>query len=320
MAHAGKIVTVFGGSGFVGRQIVKQLADIGMTIKVSTRVPERANFLKPCGVVGQVVPIACNYSDIHSIRSVLKGSDYAVNCVGISHERGRRNKFQTVHVDFAVAIAKACEEEGVDKLVHLSALGCDKGTSKYAKTKYEGEKAVSVNFPKATILRPSVIFGVDDEFFNKFAEISRFSPVLPLIGGGKTKFQPVYVGDVAKAAVKSLTMSGDEVYGKTYQLGGPEIVEFKDIYKLIFKYTMRPRILLPVSFLLMKFKAFFLNFWPNPVLTCDQVEGLKTDSIVEDGALSCGHLDIEAMAMSLVLPSYLECYRSGGRFASTKQA
>lgn len=319
MAHTGKIVTVFGGSGFVGRQVVKQLAEIGMTVKVVSRVPERANFLKTCGTVGQVVPVFCDYSDIHSVRTVLKGSDYAVNCVAILYERGRKNVFQAVHVDFAVTIAKSCTEEGVERLVHISSLSCEKGTSTYAKTKYEGEKALSVNFPRATILRPSVIFGQDDAFFNKFAELSRFAPVLPLIGGGKTKFQPVYVGDVARAVICSLTLSDDAVGGKVYQLGGPEVMNFKQIYQIIFKYTKRRRILMPIPFGLMKVKAFFLGLLPNPVLTCDQVESLKTDNVVDDGALSFNHLGIEPKAVALVVPSYLESYRAGGRFADAKQ-
>ncbi len=321
MVHAGKIATVFGGTGFLGTQIVRELADRGITVKVATRVPERAYFLKPCGVVGQVVPFACDYSDPESVRNAVSGADYVVNCIGILFEKGKKSKFQRAHVDTPAMIAKACTDEKVPRFVHVSALACDKGTSKYAKTKREGETAVTNNFSKATILRPSVIFGEGDNFFNMFAELSRYLPFLPLIGGGKTKFQPVFVGDVADAAMKVLFSASDVYQGKTYQLGGPEVVDFKAVYEILFKHTGRKRKLVPLPFAIARIEATFLSLLPNPLLTPDQVESLKTDNIVDDSALSFREFDITPKSMDLILPKYLEHYRAGGaRFTRSKVA
>lgn len=312
MAQNEKIATVFGGTGFVGTQIVRELAALGYLVKVATRIPERAYFLKPCGNVGQVVPLACDYSDEQSIARAVENADVVFNCNGILFEKGKRSKFQSVHVDGPASIAKACSQQGVARFVHVSALACDKGTSKYAKSKLEGEKAVLSAFPKATILRPSIIFGAGDSFFNMFAELSRYVPVLPLIGGGKTKFQPVYVGDVADAAIKVATDPSDGYVGKVYQLGGPDVVNFKEIYELIFKYTNRRRCMVNLPFAVAKVEAVFLSLLPKPLLTPDQVESLKTDNVVEDGALGFNSLGISPTNMDVVLPSYLERYRSGG--------
>ncbi len=310
MAHKNQTATVFGGSGFVGRQIVRELAAKGFIVKIATRVPERANFLKPCGAVGQVVPILCDYTDAHSVREAVKGSDYVVNCIGILFEKGKRNRFQKIHVDVPAMIAKACSDEKVSRFVHISALGCEMGTSKYAKSKFEGEKAVLSNFSSATILRPSIIFGADDNFFNMFAEMARYAPVLPLIGGGKTRFQPVFVGDVADCAMAAL--ASEDFQGKAYKIGGSDVVNFREVYEMVFKYTGRRRPLISLPFGLAKIEAFFLALLPKPLLTPDQVESLKTDNVVEDGGLSMQHLGIKPTSMRLVLPSYLESYRAGG--------
>jgi len=307
-----KIATVFGGTGFVGRQVVRELAALGYTVKIATRVPESAYFLKPCGAVGQIVPFACNYGDAGSIANAVRGADYVVNCIGILYERGKRSTFQRAHVDTPAMIAKACADEGVDAFVHISAMACDKGSSKYAKTKLEGEKAVMSNFPSAVILRPSVIFGENDNFFNMFAELARYVPVLPLIGGGKTKFQPVYVGDVADAVLKTLTDKSGHHGGKVYQLGGPDTVDFKQIYELLFAYTGRARKLISLPFKIAKIEAFFLGMLPNPLLTRDQVESLKTDNVADDGALSLKHLGIIPKSMDLILPTYLGRFKEGG--------
>lgn len=307
-----KIATVFGGTGFVGRQIVRELAARGLTVKIATRIPESANFLKPCGDVGQVVPVLCHYGEEESIANIVAGSDYVVNCIGILFEKGKKRTFQKAHVDTPTNIARACANHGVSRFVHISALACDKGTSRYAASKYEGEKALSAAFPQATILRPSVIFGPDDNFFNMFAELARYVPVLPLIGGGKTKFQPVYVGDVADAALVALLDPATTFQGKTYQLGGPEIVNFKEIYHKLFSYTKRPRKLIPLPFSIAKIEAFFLSALPTPLLTRDQVESLKTDNITDDGALGFESLGITPTAMDLILPHYLTYYQSGG--------
>lgn len=315
-----KIATVFGGTGFVGRQVVRELAQRGFIVKVATRIPESAYFLKPCGAVGQVVPFACNYNDASSITNAVKNADYVVNCIGILYERGKRSTFQRANVETPAMIAKACADEGVDAFVHISAMACDKGTSKYAKTKFEGEKAVISNCPSAVILRPSVIFGENDNFFNMFAELARYVPVLPLIGGGKTKFQPVYVADVADAVITGLTDKAGHHGGKVYQLGGPDIVDFKQVYRLLFKYTGRERKLVFLPYAIAKIEAFFLGMLPKPLLTSDQVESLKTDNIVDDGALSLKHLGITPKSMDLILPTYLDRFKEGGVFGEKKAA
>lgn len=320
MAHNDKIATVFGGTGFVGRQIIRELAARGITVKVATRIPESAYFLKPYGAVGQIVPITCNYGDSQSVHAAVKNADYVVNCIGILFEKGKKSKFQKAHVDVPAIIAKACADEKVKSFVHISALGCNIGTSKYAKSKLEGETAVLSNFAKVTILRPSVIFGEDDNFFNMFAELARYMPFLPLIGGGETRFQPVYVGDVADAAVKALLVSGPKYKGRIYQLGGPDVVSFKDIYHKLFAYTARPRRLVNLPFCVAKFEAGFLSLLPKPLLTPDQVESLKTDNIVEESAVGFETFDITPTSMDVILPQYLERYCAGGFFSKAKAA
>ncbi len=320
MAHREKVATVFGGTGFLGRQVVRRLAARGVTVKIATRVPERASFLKTCGAVGQVVPVQCDYSDPGSISSVIRESDFVVNCVGILYERKKRAKFEHEHVDVPAMIAKACDDEGASRLVHISALGCDTGVSKYAQTKYDGENAVRTNFSDAVILRPAVMFGQDDDFFNKFAELARFSPFLPLIGGGEVRMQPVYVGDVADVVMECLFDSCGKFQGKLFQIGGPDIVTLKDIYQKLFKYTGRTKKLLSVPFGIAKFEAAFLKYWPKPILTPDQVDSLKTDSVVDGKAMGIGVFDVHPKSMDLVLPSYLETYKSGGRFAVEQSA
>lgn len=203
MSMTGKIVTIFGGTGFIGRHTVRRLAKAGYTVKVATRAPESAYFLRPCGTVGQIVPFAVDYSDDKSVAAAIAGADSVINCVGILYEK-RKQSFEKIHVGLARTIANACRDGDVKHLVHISALGIDKNNSKYAAGKRAGEEAVRNAFPAATILRPSVVFGPEDQFFNKFAALSAVIPALPLIGGGKTKFQPVYVGDVAAAVMAAL--------------------------------------------------------------------------------------------------------------------
>lgn len=323
MTLSTKIATVFGGTGFVGRQIVRELAKLGVRVKVATRVPERAYFLRPCGVVGQIVPFACSYHEPASIAEAVQGSDFVVNCVGILYEKGKKQTFKHAHVDLPANIASACAKAGVERLVHISALGLEDSTSRYAATKRDGEKAVLSNFPAATILRPSVIFGEDDDFFNKFAEMARYLPFLPLIGGGHTKFQPVYVGDVADAVMVALTwpvVGPDNPQGRIYELGGPEVLNFKEIYERLFQYTHRPRPLVEVPYGLAKMQAFFMGILPQPPLTRDQVESLKTDSVVTDKALTFENLGITPTALASVLPLYMETYRAGGRFGEKQAA
>lgn len=311
-----KTATVFGGTGFIGAQIVRELAKKGWVVKVATRVPERAFFLRPCGVPGQIVPIACASCDPDGIAAAVRGSDFVVNCIGILYERGKA-KFRRAHIKLPGLIAQACARERVSRFVHLSALGVNSG-SKYGASKRDGEAAVSKAFPDATILRPSVVFGPDDRFFNLFAELARYTPVLPLIGGGGTRFQPTYVGDVADAVLAALTLPGngpDDPRGKIYELGGPDIVTFREIYERLFRCTGRRRILMTLPWGLAKIDAAFLSLLPKPPLTPDQVESLKTDSVVCPGALTFDNLGIHPAGMDLILPSYLDYYRPGGRFA-----
>lgn len=317
-----KTACIFGGTGFIGRQIVRELAQKGVRVKVATRIPESAYFLKPCGSVGQVVPVLCNYNDPASIQSAVRGCDYVVNCIGILFER-KKNAFQRIQTDLPANIAKACAEEGVERFVHISALGIEESRARYAKSKLEGEKAVLANFPHATILRPGVVFGEDDDFFNKFAALSAILPFLPLIGGGKTKLQPVFVGDVADAAIAALGLPvvGDaDPQGKIYELGGPDVASFKDIYGTLFYYTKRKKKLVSMSWGLAKLQASFLSLLPNPLLTRDQVESLKTDSVVSGKYPVFANLGITPTSMHTVLPVYLSRYRSGGRFADVKKA
>ena len=311
-----KIATVFGGTGFVGRQIVRELASRGVRVKVATRVPERAFFLKPCGDVGQVVPFYCDYTDEESVASAIKGSDFVVNCIGVLYQRGK-NSFKRLHSDLPEVIASVCQQEGVSRFVHISALGVNKGSSKYSESKHAGEIGVKANFPQATILRPSIIFGEDDNFFNQFAELSRYIPVLPLIGGGETKFQPVFVGDVADAVMVSLEK--DEAAGQIYELGGNEVLSFKDVYERIFKYTGRKRAMISLPFWLMKIEAALLSLLPKPLITPDQVESLKTDNVLSGEHQGLQELGIVPTSLALILPTYLETYRTGGRFGEIKK-
>lgn len=316
------VATVFGGTGFIGRHIVRALADRGVIVKVATRVPERAFFLKPYGRVGQIVPFACRYDSPESLKRAVQGSDIVVNCVGILFERGKRKTFKRVHVDFAAAVARACSEAGVARLVHLSALGCDKATSKYAASKLEGEGAIFSNFPQASILRPGPVFGTEDRFFNLFAELSRYIPFMPLIGGGRTKMQPVYVGDVSQAAMACLYAAGEgphaDVEGKVFELGGPDVLSMKDIYENVFHYCRRKRLMITIPWPLAKLQAWFLSFMPRPILTPDQVETLRTDCVVSEGAKGFKDLEMRPCSVDGVLPSYLEVYQSGGRLACAR--
>lgn len=321
MAQRYKTATVFGGTGFVGTQVVRELAKRGITVKVASRVPERAYFLRPCGVVGQVVPFACDYSAEAIVRAA-EGADYVVNCIGILFEK-KKNAFRRAHVEIPSAIAAVSARVGVSRLVHISALSADRGSSRYAQTKLEGEKAVLAAFPDATILRPSVIFGDGDGFFNMFARMASILPALPLIGGGHTKFQPVYVGDVADAVMAALELpvqGAVNPQARIYELGGPHVVNFRQIYQTLFHYTGQPRALVSLPYGLAKLQATFMGILPNPPLTRDHVESLKTDNIVAPNASNLADMGLTPASMEMILPLYLERYRPGGRFADKKAA
>jgi NADH dehydrogenase len=309
-----KIAVVFGGTGFVGRYVVRDLAAAGYQIKVASRVPERGYDLKPAGDVGQIVPVCCDYADYDSIAGVVDGADCVVNCIGILFEK-KRGGFQRIHAELPEAIAAACAVGGVRKFVHISALGIVDSASRYAVSKREGEERILKVCPNVAILRPSVIFGEEDNFFNQFAQLASVLPFLPLFGGGHTKFQPVYVGDVAEAVVRCVK-DRSATGGVVYELGGPEVIDFKGVYEQIFEYTGQRCRMVSIPFCVASAQAVLLGMMPKPLLTTDQVESLKTDSIVSYDEKSFKDLGMMPVSMDAVLPRYLVNYRPGGRFAA----
>jgi uncharacterized protein YbjT (DUF2867 family) len=305
------LVTVFGGSGFLGRHTVRALARAGWRIKVATRHPARGFFLRPLGTVGQIDFVKCDVSDAESVAHAVMGSSAVINLTGILFQKGQT--FADVQAEGAGNIAQAAARAGVRALVHVSAIGADlESDSSYAETKAQGEQAVRAAFPDAAILRPSIIFGPEDGFFNKFAGMARFSPVLPLVGGGHTRFQPVFVGDVAQAIVTAL---GDSARGRTYELGGPGVYSFKELLQLILREIGRKRALVPLPFGLASFQAAFLQMLPGPILTMDQVRLLKKDNVVAPTAAGLADLGITPTSVEAVIPSYLWRFRAKGEYA-----
>jgi len=262
--------------------------------------------------------VPCDYRDKACLESIIDGCDAVINLTGILFEK-RKRKFTRVHCDLPKQIAEICAEKNIKKLIHVSALGVDKATSKYAASKREGEKQILESYPAATILRPSVVFGPGDSFFNMFAKLSGFLPFFPLIGGGKTKFQPVYVGDVAEAIQNAVVHNGDDFTGKIYELGGPDTVSFKEIYQILLSEINRKRALVSVPWAVAKIQGFFFGFLPKPLLTVDQVRSLKTDNVMNDGALGLKDLGVESTAMKTILPRYLSNFKKGGPFAEKSQ-
>jgi NADH dehydrogenase len=301
---------VLGGSGFIGRYVVKRLAARGDVIAVGCRNAEQAKFLKPMGDVGQIVPLNIAIGNEELLPAFLAGNDTLVNCTGILQEKGSQS-FDLVHHAGPARLARIAREAGVERFVHFSAIGADsRSSSAYARTKAAGEQAVRDAFPTVTILRPSVVFGPEDQFFNRFAAIAMLSPVLPLIGGGETRFQPVYVGDVADAAVKCLEDSASA--GRLYELGGPKVYTFRELLDLLLSETQRKRWLLDVPFGLAAAQARLMSILPNPPLTPDQVELLKRDNVVSSGAMTLASLGIAPTAAEVILPTYLDRFRRGG--------
>jgi NADH dehydrogenase len=309
------LITVFGGSGFLGRHLVRALARRHYRIRVAVRRPDLAGHLQPLGRVGQIHAVQANLRHPGSVEAAVRGADIVVNLVGILYERGRQ-RFDTVQSFGAEQVALAAAAYGA-RMVHVSAIGADPAsTSAYARAKAEGEKAVLAAKPDATIFRPSIVFGPEDDFFNRFGALARFLPALPLIGGGETRFQPVFVGDVAEAI--SRAVDGRARPGIIYELGGPEVRPFRQLMEYVLAVTERRRLLLPVPFGLARLKATFLQFLPNPPLTPDQVELLRTDNVVspeaqrEDRMLE--GLGIDPTAMQMIVPSYLWRFRKTGQF------
>ncbi|MBN43815.1 MAG: complex I NDUFA9 subunit family protein [Alphaproteobacteria bacterium] len=304
-------VTVFGGSGFLGRYVVERLADLDMTILVAVRDPEAAKHLRTLGQVGQVTPFACNVTDAAAVARAVDGADAVVNLVGVLAERGGQT-FKAIHVDAPAAIAIAADSAGVKSLVHVSAIGAAlNARSKYARSKAAGEAALFGAYSDAVVMRPSVIFGPEDGFFNLFAGLARLSPALPLFGGGKTLFQPVYAADVADAIVTALTDPGKS--GKTFELGGPQVCSFVELMELMLGEIRRRRLLLPIPFFVGDIQAILLSILPNPPVTPDQMRSLRTDNVVGSDAATLADLGVSPTSMQAILPTYLHRYRRGGR-------
>ncbi len=318
-----EMITVFGASGFIGRYVVRALAKAGYRVRCAVRRPHLAHELKPMGVVGQIQLMQANLRNPESVARAVEGAHGVVNLVGILYESGRQG-FRAIQAQGAGAVARAAAEAGVERFAHISAIGADEASrSRYAQTKALGEKAVREAMPSAVILRPSIVFGVEDEFFNKFADMARFAPALPLIGGGHTRFQPVFVGDVADAVLAAIETREAAVC--VYDTGGPQIYTFKELLQFILKETGRRRLLVPVPW----FAASGLGLmgeisgavpFVEPFLTRDQVVLLKSDNVVGAGGEAVGRLSdlgIEPETVESVVPSYLVRYRKGGQFAET---
>jgi uncharacterized protein YbjT (DUF2867 family) len=303
------VATVFGGSGFIGRYVVRRLARAGKTIRVAVRNTEQALFLKTAGRIGQIVPLHAPVTDDAAVKRAVEGADWVVNLVGVLTE-SRAASFQAIHVDAAARVARAAAAAGVKRFVHLSAIGADPaGDSRYAASKGDGEAAVRAAFPGATILRPSIVFGPEDNFFNRFAGMSRMLPFMPVIEGA-TRMQPVYVGDVADAVLAAL--QSDDAIGNTYQLGGPKVWLFVDLLAYILKVTGRDLSLVNMPVPLIRLQACLLELLPGKLLTRDQLKMLARDNVVASNAPGLSDLGISPTAVEQIVPDYLRRYRAGG--------
>lgn len=316
-----RLVTVFGGSGFVGRHVVRALVRRGWRVRVAVRRPDLAGHLQPLGAVGQINPVQANLRYPASVLRAAEGSQVIINLVGVLHESSR-NGFDAVHGFGAKQVALAAKQVGA-RLIHGSAIGAAADSeSLYARSKAAGEAAVLDAVPDAVIFRPSVVFGPEDGFFNRFAAMSRLSPFLPLIGGGATKFQPVFVGDVATAV--ALAVDGHAKAGTIYELGGPEVRSFKELMELMLAEIGRKRLLVPMPFAIASLQARLLELLPNPLLTRDQVKLLAYDNVVSAAAIAEGRtlegLGIHPTAIGAVLPDYMWRYRKAGQFTKPVDA
>ncbi|WP_208348945.1 complex I NDUFA9 subunit family protein [Pseudaestuariivita rosea] len=319
-----KLVTIYGGSGFVGRYIARRMAKEGWRVRVAVRKPNEAIFVKPYGVVGQVEPIFCNIRDDASVREVMQGADAVVNCVGILNETGK-NTFDALQNEGAERIARIANELGVEKMLHVSAIGADRDSkSDYARTKALGEEAILRHMPNAVILRPSIVFGPEDGFFNRFASMAMMGPVLPVVGAA-TRFQPVYVDDVAKAGVIGLT---GQVKSGIYELGGPEILTFRELMQEMLGVIRRRRLIVNVPFWAARIMAFGFDMlqkisfglFTNGMITRDQVKNLRKDNVVSEGAMTFADLGIVPTALEAVLPDYLWRFRPSGQYSDIKDS
>ncbi|TGD67149.1 complex I NDUFA9 subunit family protein [Tabrizicola sp. WMC-M-20] len=320
----GKLVTIYGGSGFVGRYIARRMAKDGWRVRVAVRRPNDALFVRPYGVPGQVEPVLCNIRDDASVRAVMTGADAVINCVGILNRSGK-NTFDSVQAQGAARVARIATELAVPHLVQMSAIGADPASdSEYARSKAEGEAAVLAAYPTAVILRPSVIFGTEDQFFNRFAGMSTLSPVLPVVGAD-TRFQPVYVDDVAQAAV--LAANGQAASG-VYELGGPDVASFRELMQKMLAVVQRRRLIVNVPFFVARLmggafdllQTLTVGLFENKTLTRDQVRNLARDNVVADGAMGFAQLGIAPTSIDSVLPEYLWRYRPSGQYAAIKNS
>lgn len=315
--NSSALVTVFGGSGFLGRYVVQALAKTGCRIRVAVRRPNYAIHLQTQGSVGQIHAVQANLRYEDSVKRALEGADAAVNLVGILQPSGKQT-LDAVHAKGAGLVARAAREAGARALVHVSALGAGpKSRATYARSKARGEELVRENFIQSVILRPAIVFGAEDEFFNRFATMARFTPVLPLFGGGKTRFQPVFVGDVAKAVVAGL--DGRARAGVPYELGGPSIYTFREIFGMIGDYTNRKRSYISIPFWIAKLQAAFVQMIPGAPITVDQLRMLQIDNVVSEDAIrearSFKELGIAPQAVETIVPHYLVRFRPKGEFS-----
>lgn len=300
-----QVVTVFGGAGFIGRHLVRRLAARGATVRVATRSPETAGHLLPMGEVGQIV-LTRFAGDEAGLAALVAGADAVVNLVGILFER-RPGDFDRVHGELPGRIGAAARAAGVTRLVHLSAIGADPASkAHYARSKAAGEAALRAAFPSAVVLRPSIVFGPEDGFFNRFAQMAKIAPALPLVGGGRTRFQPVYVGDVAEAILAGLDRP--ELAGRTFELGGPRVYTFAELLAYVLRVTGRRRLLLPLPFAVARLQARLLELLPTPPLTRDQVSLLERDNVVTPGAAGLAELGITPTPVEVIVPTYLRAF------------
>ena len=316
-----KLVTIYGGSGFVGRYIARRLAKEGWRVRVAVRRPNEAMHVKPYGTPGQVEPILCNIRDDASVRAVMQGADAVVNCVGILAEDGK-NRFDAVQAEGPGRVARIASEMGISRMVHISAIGADAASkSDYARTKALGEQAVLQYMPDAVILRPSIVFGAEDQFFNRFARMAQLGPILPVVGA-ETRFQPVYVDDVARAAV--LGVAGQAAPG-IYELGGPDVSTFRALMGQMLDVIQRRRMIVNIPFPVARVMGFGFDMLNKVTLglvpaqiTRDQVRNLARDNVVAEGAKGFADLGIEPVSLEAVLPDYLWPYRPSGQYAAIK--
>ncbi len=312
MQNNQKIIAIFGAGGFLGKHLMRQLTKLDYRVKVATRNPYLKGYLKILGSPGQIELFKTNIFNEKDLKEVLKNCDLAINLVGILNET-KKQKFKHIHSQFPFLLGNLCKEIGIRNLVHVSALGVkEKHTSKYMQSKLQGEKNIQEIFKPSVILRPSVVFGPEDKFFNTFASIAQFSPILPLIGGGKTKFSPIYVGDVSQAIVKSLELNNSEP--KIFELGGPANYSFKELMEILLSQIKKKRLLLPIPFNIAKFQSYFLQLMPNPILTSDQVEMLKYDNTISGSLPTLKDFNITGTTIQSILPKYIYRFRTGGQF------